>query len=264
MEDPNEARKRRLEANYWISQGDPGRFSPQANAGLQRFHDMAVGTNAALARQRAAELEMLRQQGLNAIGAEEAKARGLERQGMEAARIKGAADVQVAGIGAGSAKARFGWFDESGTYHPGSDATIATQNNQATLESARLERDARIQAARIGGDWHREAAALAAASRVDAAKTTAQGRTEAATINNQGRTERSEQRTAQQEQRDFDNWIKGVNDIRNTTLTEQEKQALRQMTPEEQKAYWMKKTGRTPSGTQATQTRTWRDRYGQR
>ena len=263
MNDPNESYKKRMEANYLRSLADPGRYSPVTRAGLQEFHDVAYGTNAKVDRMRAAELEMLKQQGLNSVETEMAKARGMEMQGMEAARIKGAADVQVADIGAGTAKARFGWFDSDGTYHPGSDATIAENNNRATLEQSRLERDARIEAARIGGDWHRYSADVNALSRVESSKETADATRDAAIIKNNGSTARSDVRTAQQEQRDFDNWIKGVNDIRNTTLTEQEKSALRQMTPDEQKAYWMKKTGRTPSGTPPAQTRSWRDRYGQ-
>lgn len=170
MEDPNEARKRRLEANYWISQGDPGRFSPQTNAGLRQFHDMAVGSNAALDRQRAAELEMLRQQGFNAIGVEKERANGLINQGVGAAKIKGDTDVTVARIGAESAKAKWGWFDDQNVYHPGSEATVAENNNRTQLEQSRLERDARIEAARIGGDWHRYSADVNALSRENSSK----------------------------------------------------------------------------------------------
>ena len=263
MEDPNESYKKRMEANYLRSLADPGRYSPVTRAGLQEFHDVAYGTNAKVDRMRAAELEMLKQQGLNAIGVEQAKAKGLEFQGAEAARIKGAADVQTAQIGADSAKGRWGYF-ENGKYIPGSEAVTAEKKYQSDIEQARLEREARIEAARIGGDWHREAAALAAASRENAAKTAAEGRTEAATITSQGRAARSDQRTAQQEQRDFDNWVVNVGkDFSGTLLTPAEKQAFNSMTPEEKKALWMKKTGRTPSGAPAAQTRTWRDRYGQ-
>lgn len=90
--------------------------------------------------QRAFEMDQLRQQGQNAIGAEWAKAAGLANQGMEAARIKGAADVQTAQIGADAAQRQaeiewskkqqiagmqFGMIGSDGNLIPGSNERTA-------------------------------------------------------------------------------------------------------------------------------------------
>lgn len=101
-----QARQRRLDANREIARNDPGRYSSfERNAllGIDKNGRALIDRSERdILRQH--ELQMLRQQGLNAIGAEEAKARGLAMNGMEAARIKGAADVQAAQIGADAAQ----------------------------------------------------------------------------------------------------------------------------------------------------------------
>lgn len=146
-----QARQRRLDANREIARNDPGRYSSfERNAllGIDKNGRALIDRSERdILRQH--ELQMLRQQGFNSIGTEEAKARGLAMNGMEAARIGAdsrvraaeigaAADVQKANLESGSAKARFGWFDESGTYHPGSDVNAAERTGAWQLGKQNL------------------------------------------------------------------------------------------------------------------------------
>ena len=211
---------------------------------------------------RAHELDVLRQQGENAIGVEREKAEGLKNQGLSAAeknleaskygwdkQLEIESEKQRSGLTlaerqiAGQeriAGMEHGTVVPDGKVIPGSRERVATIQAEAAAQQAELQRQHEIEKQTIIKDGNENVAAIKGAATAA----------------------RREHQDAMREQKDFENWINTVNDFRNTTLTEQEKTALRQMTPEEQKAYWMKKTGRTPSGTQgAPAKRSWRDRY---
>lgn len=208
------------------------------------------------------ELDVLKQQGDNDFRVAEQKRFGMREQGSDAAGLNaeatkygwdqqlemeknrqnglterekmiGERTERIAGM-------EHGTVGPDGNVIPGSRERVATIQAETAAQQAELQRQHEIEKQTIIKDGNENVAAIKGAATAA----------------------RREHQDAMREQKDFENWINTVNDFRNTTLTEQEKTALRQMTPEEQKAYWMKKTGRTPSGTQgAPAKRSWRDRY---
>lgn len=248
----NKARQRRIDSQRLVAIADPGRFSP-----FERNSLLGIDKNGGALIDRSErdilrqhELQMLRQQGFNSIGTEEAKARGLAMNGMEAARIGAdsrvraaeigaAADVQKANLESGSAKARFGWFDESGTYHPGSDVNAAERTGAWQLGKQFLSGDQKLEQIDRKGEQTKSIQELK-----EDRKDIRQDKSIEALK------DRRQTRDAQQEQRDFDNWINSVMDLRNGRISDTERIALRDMTPAEQRAYWIKKTGRQVIGAQ--------------
>lgn len=264
----NEWRRANREARIDRLEGmlatEAGRYSPVTIRQARENLDFLKGGGITGLRQH--ELDVLKQQGENAIGAEREKAFGMVHQGEIAAGIN-AREKRI------ETDARFGRMLEDGTYIPGSDVRTAEATGLSRAEIAMLNNGSRERIADSNNQARREITDANNQTRRDVTDANNQTRRDvagghdkaivtAAGIRTGDIKERQAQKDAMREQKDFENWINTVNDFRNTTLTEQEKTALRQMTPEEQKAYWMKKTGRTPSGTQVTPAkRSWRDRY---
>lgn len=246
------ARARRLESAL-AAGADGGRYSPIT---MDRMRgELEYMRGGGITGLRKHELDVLRQQGENAIGAEREKAWGMANQGGVAAGIN-AREKRI------ETDARFGRMLEDGTYIPGSDVRTAEATGLSRAEIAMLNNGSRERIADANNQTRKDVTDANNQTRKDVAGGHDKAIVTAAGIRTGDIKERQAQKDAMREQKDFENWINTVNDFRNTTLTEQEKSALRQMTPEEQKAYWMKKTGRTPSGTQgAPAKRSWRDRY---
>lgn len=257
------ARARRLESAL-AAGADGGRYSPITMDRMR--NELEYMRGGGITGLRKHELDVLKQQGENAIRAEREKAFGMVHQGEIAAGIN-AREKRI------ETDARFGRMLDDGTYIPGSDvrtaeatglsrAEIAMLNNGSRERIADANNENRLNVATVNNINRREVANINRESRKEVSSGRDKAIVTAAGIRTGDIKERQAQKDAMREQKDFENWINTVNDFRNTTLTEQEKTALRQMTPEEQKAYWMKKTGRTPIGTQVTPAkRSWRDRY---
>ena len=237
------ARRRRLESRAEIAMADPGRFSPfERNALIEwrkRNEPDAL---------RQHELNMLQQQGANELAVAEQKRFGMAEQGRDAAKIAAEAKLD-------ENKRRFGQLNDDGTYVPGSDVHAAQASGLSRAEVEMLKGQNRIAVAEANNATKREIAAGNNEARKDIAngknasaeniaskknetwKETTQMKTDAAA-------ERNAQRTAAKEQSDFDTWHARVLSFGSQMLTPEELARFKQMTPEEQKEFWRKKTGR--------------------
>lgn len=248
------ARQRRIDARVQIAKSDPGRFSPfERNAllGLQHTKQGDIPLMDADERRalRNHEQEMLKQQGANAAGVEDKKNEGLI----------GVANAE-AGAKAAEAKARFGFFDEKGTYHPGSDVEsaksgaqlkheLAWLNNQTKLDIANSNNATRQEIAKGTNTTRRDIAAENNETKKAVAETRGETARNVAQIRSNGRAVSEEQRAADREQRDFDAWVNNATNVTSQLLTPAERAAFLNMTAEEKKRFWEQKTGRAQQGT---------------
>jgi len=237
------ARARRLDARADIALADPGRFSPFERKALIDWRNRNE-PNAL----RQHELNMLQQQGKNELAVAEQKRFGMAEQGRDAARIAAEAKLD-------ENKRRFGQLNDDGTYVPGSDVHAAQASGLSKAEVEMLRGQNRLAVAEANNDAKRDIAAGNNEARRDIAdrkldteeriannknetwKETTQMKTEAAAG-------RNAQRTAASEQREFDSWTARVSSLGSQILTPEELKQFKLMSPDEQKSFWRKKTGR--------------------
>ena len=200
----------------------------------------------------------------------EARETALRKHEVNMVEEKGAIEKDVAKINANKdvelGKLRFGYEDENGVRHEGSDVLTAQERRNAEqskanaqLEADKYRADKDLEGKKYGADAQvdaitekgkadlkveqqrgntaKEVAEISGNAQVDAAEATAAG---TATAKERARQERY----AQREQRDYDNWLKSAG----KTMTSSEKLAFQNMSPEEQKQFWRKKTGREDAG----------------
>ena len=237
------ARRRRLESRAEIAMADPGRFSPfERNALIEwrkRNEPDAL---------RQHELNMLQQQGKNELAVAEQKRFGMAEQGRDAARI--AADAKI-----DENKRRFGQLNDDGTYVPGSDVHAAQASGLSKAEVEMLKGNNKLAIAEANNATKRDIAAENNATKVDiannknaSAESIANNKNETWKETTQMRTEaaagRNAQRTAASEQREFDSWTARVSSLGSQILTPEELKQFKLMSPDEQKSFWRKKTGR--------------------
>jgi len=237
------ARRRRLESRAEIAMADPGRFSPfERNALIEwrkRNEPDAL---------RQHELNMLQQQGKNELAVAEQKRFGMAEQGRDAARI--AADAKI-----DENKRRFGQLNDDGTYVPGSDVHAAQASGLSKAEVEMLKGNNKLAIAEANNATKRDIAAENNATKVDiannknaSAESIANNKNETWKETTQMKTEaaagRNAQRTAASEQREFDSWTARVSSLGSQILTPEELKQFKLMSPDEQKSFWRKKTGR--------------------
>ena len=237
------ARARRLESRADIALADPGRFSPFERKALIDWRNRNEPE-----RLREHEMAMLQQQGKNEFAVAEQKRFGMREQGRGAARIAAEAKLD-------ENKRRFGQLNDDGTYVPGSDVHAAKASGLSKAEVEMLRGQNRLAVAEANNATKRDIAAENNATKVDIAnnknasaesiannkdktrKETTQMKTEAAAG-------RNAQRTAASEQREFDSWTARVSSLGSQILTPEELKQFKLMSPDEQKSFWRKKTGR--------------------
>lgn len=193
-------------------------------------------------RLRAHELKMLEQTGKNAEAVESKKTEGVigaAAATAEAAKYTADANKEAALKKAETdaiiARGRDGYFDDAGVYHAGSDVTKADLATKATLENARLEREARIAAAE-----------KMAGAKIVSAETNAAAKVEAAKVTGQNNVNNATQRNQLAEDRAYDTWLKNLNDpTKSAGMSPGEKAKIMGMTPEERRQYWREITGRS-------------------
>ena len=255
------ARARRLESAL-AAGADGGRYSPITMDRMRGELEYIRGRGITGLRQH--ELDVADKN----IEQERVKAWGMANQGGVAAGIRAGVDRELG-------RAQHGYFDENGNYVPGSTVNAAYETGLSREEIAMINNEGRWNVANANNETRKTIADSTNQTRRDISDSTNQTRKDISDSTNQTRKEvgaghdlvRRDAAAAQQQradQRGFESWIQkelGTNPM-NWSMSSEEREMLREMSVEEQKAFYMKKFGRTPSGTQgAPAKRSWRDRY---
>lgn len=170
------ARERRLRSQNLAALADPGRYATKYYDQAKQWKDEN--------RLRIHEIDMADKKGEWEVKKEIEHAKGLRGQGAEAAGINAEAKNN-------ETLSRFGYFDDSGEYHPGSDVSVAektgltkfeqqmlrnqnsldVQNlrNQGSLATQTLRNQGSSDTASVNADAKKSAAEIAASSKVEAA-----------------------------------------------------------------------------------------------
>lgn len=132
---------------------------------------------------------------------------------------------------------QFGSYDENGNYKPGSSVLTEREKQLGTKNIAEQQGKDAFALEEQRGKNAKEVAEISGNAQVAAAEATAAG---TATEKERARQERY----AQREQRDYENWRKsGIEKLKSD-----EKAAFLKMSPDEQKEFWRKKMGRAAAG----------------
>ena len=140
------ARERRLASRSHFVTMNPGAVSPQERASLAQ--ERLTGRERALQEH---ERGMLGDKIAGEVGVAHEKRLGMENQGVGAAKINAAVTTE-------GNRSRFGFFDENGVYHPGSDVKSAEARGLTDFEKNLLTNQTKLDIANSNNATKREIA----------------------------------------------------------------------------------------------------------
>ena len=140
------ARERRLASRSHFVTMNPGAVSPQERASLAQ--ERLTGRERALQEH---ERGMLKDKIKGEFDVAHEKRLGMENQGVGAAKINAAVTTE-------GNRSRFGFFDENGVYHPGSDVESAKTRGLADFEKNFLDNQTKLDIANSNNATKREIA----------------------------------------------------------------------------------------------------------
>ena len=140
------ARERRLASRSHFVTMNPGAVSPQERASLAQ--ERLTGRERALQEH---ERGMLGDKIKGEVDVARQKRLGMENQGVGAAKINAAVTTE-------GNRSRFGFFDENGVYHPGSDVQSAEARGLADFEKSFLTNQTRLDIANSNNATKRDIA----------------------------------------------------------------------------------------------------------
>jgi hypothetical protein len=242
-----DAARRRIDRDALRAITDPGRFNPWERRALQNYAQETdlLGREDKL---REHEKDMVDRKGaiekdVAKINADKDVAIGKLRFGFEdekGVRHEGSDVLTERERQLGAEKLgqlQFGSYDENGNYKPGSSVLTEREKGISGKTLAEQQGKNALALEQQRGKTAKEVAEISGNAQVDAAEATAAG---TATAKERARQERY----AQREQRDYENWRKsGIEKLKSD-----EKAAFLTMSPGEQKEFWRKKMGRAAAG----------------
>lgn len=241
----NAARRRRLESQNLTALADPGRYAPQVYRQAKQWEDES--------NLRAHERKMLEQQGANELAVAEQKRFGMKEQGMDAAGIAAKTELAKAEEEWGARKSIAQTDAETKRYGFDKDFEGKKYGADKDLEGKKYGFDKDFEGKKYGADASVRSAEAQARERARIAEEERRSKEAIAAGNNETRITTAEIRSggqaAQREQAAFDSWVKSAMRADSQLLTPAEMAEFRKMSPDEQKAFWRKKTGRGVRGT---------------